>query len=251
MKLGLCYMVFDGEELLEFAAAAARSQVDHISVTYQTTSYFGNPCDSDIQRLLERLKQDGLVDEVVHFTPNLSLHPKENELNLRNLGVEMSKRAGCSHHISCDVDEFYEAHQIKYAKEQVEDYDFTMVPYLNYYKDPTYLVPNQNLFITFIHPVSNKYSSKAPVPRIEITRRLEKHDNYKIFKAEEVTMHHMSYIRKDIMKKFNNSCNKPYYDMRRFMKDFENHKVGDRVALIPDYLNRRTVLVENRFGIKF
>lgn len=41
-------MVFDGEELLEFAIKSIRNEIDHISVTYQTTSYFGNPADPEL-----------------------------------------------------------------------------------------------------------------------------------------------------------------------------------------------------------
>ena len=40
MKIGACYMVFDGEELLEFSIKSIRNSIDFISVTYQDFSYF-------------------------------------------------------------------------------------------------------------------------------------------------------------------------------------------------------------------
>lgn len=253
MKLGICYMVFDGEELLEFAASHIRNQIDHISVTYQTTSYFGNPCDPNLPNLINKLKGDKLIDEAIHYEPNLSLHPKENELKLRNLGLELSRNANCTHHISADVDEFYSSEQMKFAKETMDDSDFSMVHYINYYKEPTFLVANpKDLLITFIHPVENQYKIIEDFPfRIETTRRLSKYNKYKIFSKNEVLQHHMSYVRKDIRKKFANSCNSSYYDMKKFYSDFDKHQVGDRACLIPDYLNRRTTKVENQFNIHF
>lgn len=39
MKLGVCYMVFDGEELLKSAITSLRKEVDFVSVTWQKISY--------------------------------------------------------------------------------------------------------------------------------------------------------------------------------------------------------------------
>jgi hypothetical protein len=109
-------MVFDGEELLEFAIKAIKKNVDWVSATYQSTSYFGNPADPNLAITMHRLKEEGLVDELIHFEPDLSLEPKENELKLRNIGLEASKKAGCTHHISADVDEFLQTRAIRIRK---------------------------------------------------------------------------------------------------------------------------------------
>lgn len=257
MKLGICYMVFDGEELLEFAATSIRNQIDHISATYQTTSYFGNPSSPELQVTMERLKTMGLIDELIFFEPDLTLPPKENELKLRNIGLEASRKAGCTHHISADVDEFYKADQLEYAKKVMEgDYEFSMAPLSTYYKEPTYLVwPEQKLAVSFIHPVTNEYTKDIMQPefpfRIEITRRLRDRQKYKLFTREECVIHHMSYVRKDIRKKFKNSENGRFYKLERFYGTFDNYKLGERVCLLPEYLNRKTIQVENTFGIQF
>jgi hypothetical protein len=254
MKLGICYMVFDGEELLEFAIKSIRNQIDHIAVTYQTTSYFGNPCGPELIPTLEKLKSLGLIDELIFFEPNLSLHHKENEVALRNIGLEASQRAGCTHHISADTDDFYQADQLEYAKKVVDEgnYDFTMAPYINYYKDPTFLVtPIQNLVISFIHPVNNKYdkNNKNFPFKIEPTRKLTNHNSYKLFTLKEITIHHMSFIRKDIRKKFANNDNKNYYQVEQLITHWENYQLGGRVTLLPDQMNRKTTQVPNQFGI--
>lgn len=256
MKLGICYMVFDGHELLEFAIKSIRNQVDHISVTFQTTSYFGNPADENLVPNVKRLKSEGLIDELIFFEPNLSLHHKINELNLRNIGLQASRNAGCTHHISADVDELYKEEELAYVKTEMEsgDYDLSVSYMDTYYKDPTFLVyPVQKLLVTLIHPVSNEYEMDIPYPtfpfHMEITRRLKYHDKYRIFSKEEFTIHHMSYVRKDIRRKFDNSDNKRFYKIKKFINNFENYQLGGRVCLLPDYLNRKTIKVDNYFNI--
>lgn len=255
MRLGICYMVFDGEELLEFAARSVRGHVDHISVTYQTTSYFGNSAAPGLKETIDRLRAAGLIDEAIHFEPDLSLHPKQNELALRNVGLDASIRAGCTHHISSDVDELYDGEQMEYAKGVMAagGHDFSVVPIETYYKNPTFVVrPRQNICVTFIHPVDNRYDRVRGFPfMVEETRRFERAENVKLFTADEVVMHHMSYVRRDIRKKFNNSCNQNFYNLYQFYDTFDRYRLGERVCLLPDYRFRRTVQVENRFGIYF
>ena len=69
MKLGACYNVFDGEELLEASILSIRDSVDFIVIVYQTVSNFGYSCDKGLLPLLEGLLRKGLVQELVHYTP--------------------------------------------------------------------------------------------------------------------------------------------------------------------------------------
>lgn len=250
-------MVFDGEELLEFAIKSIRNVIDYISVTYQDVSYFGNQTDPNLLSHLENLKKQGLIDEILFYETDLSIHHKQNELNLRNLGLDASKKAGCTHHISADVDEFYKSEELKYAKKIMEEneYDFSVAYLDTYYKDPTYLIhPVQKLLVSFIHPVFNKYRMDIMYPEfpfhMETTRRFGKCDKYKIFNRDELIIHHMSYVRKDIKKKFQNSDNAQFYKIEKFIQNFNTYKLGGRVCLLPDFMNRKTIQVENIFNIK-
>lgn len=249
MKLGICYMVFDGEELLEFAIKPIRKILDHISVTYQTTSYFNNKYNP--LPILENLKEQNLIDELIYYEPNLKLQPKENELILRNIGLEISKKANCTHHISADTDEFYTTEQLEYAKNNAINYDFTMVPILTYYKQPTFQIISKNTqYISFIHPVNNNYEFNKSFPfNIDITRRLKISNNYKIFNKNEITMHHMSYIRKDMRKKIENSTNGKLYKINKFLENFNNYKPGQKVKLAPYFINEKTIITKNMFNI--
>lgn len=254
MKLGVCYMVFDGEELLEFTAKALREAVDWISVTYQTTSYFGNKTNTNLKETLNQLKANGIIDQIIFYEPNLLLHHKENELILRNIGLEASKKAGCTHHISLDVDEFFIASELNFAKKAMEEdsYDHSIVSIHTYYKEPTFLVyPDLKTKCSFIHPVDNKYDRNSKLPQhIEPTKKSTNYKKCRIFKPTEIMQHHMSYVRKDIRKKFNNSDNAQFYKLEKFYETFDNYQLGGRVCLLPDYLNRKTKKVENIFNVK-
>lgn len=253
MKLGISYMVFDGVELLEYAIKSVRSQVDFVSVVYQNVSYFGDKAEPNLEETVFRLKSNNLIDELVHYESDLTINHKINELNIRNFGLSLSKEAGCTHHISSDVDELYVSSQLEYAKEMMKnDYDYSIIPIINYYKHPTYQIfPSQQQVVSFIHSVDNMYDLTISLPfNIEITRRLKNSDNYKLFREEEVVVHHMSYVRKDIRRKLNNSSNSKFYrKLDKFIDDFNKYKLGDRVCISPDFLNRKTILVDNIFNI--
>jgi len=76
-------------------------------------------------------------------------------------------------------------------------------------------------------------------------------EKYKVFSSDEVLMHHMTYVRKNIRRKFDNSCNKNYQDIDDLCKKYDAYKLGDKVCMIPDYINHKIIKVENRFGIYF
>lgn len=254
MKLGISYQVFDGEEFIRPAVCSIRDLVHHVCVVYQTTSYFGNPAHVELESNVKSLLSDGIIDELVLYTPDLSLDYKLNELRIRNLGLQKSIDAGCTHHISADADELYDHDQLKYVMDVMDGSDFesSLVNYDVYYKKPTYLIyPSQNYRITFIHPVHVEYDMTLREPaNIEITRRL-KAKNCKVFTKEEITIHHMSYVRKDIRRKYANNSNGLLFDVEKFAAVYDKYQLGQRVMTVPDFLNRKTVEVPNRFNINF
>ena len=134
MKLGVSYNVFDAEELLEGSIRQIRDHVDYISVIYQKVSNFGNPCNESLECLLRRMKESGLVDTVVCYRP-VKTSGTRNELYKRNAGLTLSRRHGCTHHMSMDCDEYYKTNEFVSLKNRIikEGFDSSFCQMQTYY----------------------------------------------------------------------------------------------------------------------
>ena len=106
--------------------------------------------------------------------------------------------------------------------------------------------------ISFIHRIDNEYMRNKEFPfKIEETRRFKICVKPRVLTKDELTIHHMSYVRKDIRKKLHNSDNGQFYKLNKFFDNFDTYRIGDRVCLIPDFMNRKTISVPNYFNIHF
>lgn len=255
MKLGVSYNVFDGEELLEGSIKQIRSEVDYISVVYQTISNFGDTCDKNLIPLLNELKSKGLVDEIYPYFP-LSGNGHGNELNKRNIGLELSKKNGCTHHMSMDTDEYYDLDQFKYLKKIVIDGDFdsSACQMTTYYKEPIYrLEPKEEYYVSLIYKIREgvQFNIVGFPVMVDPTRRMDC-GNFKNFTRDEIEMHHMSYVRKNINKKMNNSSAKINFqnEIPKLTEYFNNWKFGKK-ALMPGRPPSEYDIIqtENKFNI--
>ena len=216
MKLGISYNVFDGEELLEQSIKSIKNKVDYISVVYQEISNFGNPSNEGLVPLLEKLKSEGLIDELYKYRPQLNSGGHHNEINKRNIGLFLSEGAGCTHHMAMDSDEFYTENQFEYLKQKMieGDLDSSACQMITYYKEPIYrLEPKEDYYVSLIFKIKKgkQYIMGHPFPvLVDPTRRMEP-GKCKIFTREEIEMHHMSYVRKDIKVKLTNSSASPNF----------------------------------------
>ena len=230
MKIGVSYNVFDGEELLEGSILCIRPHVDFISVVYQKKSNFGNDCDPELTNLLKSLQTKGLIDELFEYKPQVNRGGHFNEVMKRNLGVFLSEGAKCTHHMSMDTDEYYDEEQFKFLCKTMEegDYDSSACQLITYYKDSTYrLEPMEDYYVSLIYKLKRgkTFIAGQPFPvLVDPTRRMEP-GNCKIFTREELEMHHLSYVRKNIKTKLTNSSASP------------NFKSIDKIA---DYFNKRS-----------
>ena len=145
MILSVSINLFDGEELLEPMLRALRTEVDHVSIVYQTRSYSGNPCSPILLPILRTLVKQGLVDQLLEYkcepTPNEDRQIYEAEK--RTLGLELASRYGATHFISLDADEFLLPEAIAFAKQQVINYgyDATACKLIDYWVSPRYQIP--------------------------------------------------------------------------------------------------------------
>jgi hypothetical protein len=210
MKLGVSYNLFDGEELLEKSILSIRENVDYISVVFQMVSNLGDICNPEIKNQLIELKSKGLINDFYLYIPTLHNSPHYNEITKRNIGLELSKLNNCTHHISMDTDEFYLDKEFKFLKEEMitNDYDSSCCQMQTYYKEPIYQIfPPEEYYVSLIFKIREgiqfEYATSFPT-LVDPTRRMFP-DNCRIFSREEIQMHHFSYVRNDIRKKFNNS----------------------------------------------
>jgi hypothetical protein len=257
MKLGVSYNVFDGEELLEGSIKSIRSEVDYISVVYQTVSNFGNHCDEGLVPLLNRLKNDGLIDELFEYKPKINKGGHFNEITKRNIGLSISEGFGCTHHMAMDSDEFYTKEQFIYMKNIIEEgsYDSSACQMTTYYKEPIYrLEPKEEYYVSLIYRIkpNSQYVIGHPFPvLVDPTRRMDG-GKCKIFTKDEVEMHHMSYVRNNIEKKVRNSSAKINFEswIPEFLEYFNNWSEGDD-ALMPGKPPGRYKLIktDNKFDV--
>jgi len=248
MKLGISYLAFHGEELLEYVLRPIRHLLDFVGVVYQDKSFKGNHARPELLQTLRRLQELGLVDRLAVYQPDGALSYKENEAAARNLGLDEAIGAGCTHHITADMDEFYLPEQLAFAKSQMGGYDCSMAGMQVYFKEPTWrLTPTPKQIVPLIHEVGLRYDVRGKFPvGIDDSRRMTTM-RCRRFAPEEVTIHHMSYVRKDMREKLENTSHR--YDVQKFLAEFDKYCLGDRIQLAPDRINRRTVLVENVFHI--
>lgn len=235
LKLGISYNVFDGFELLKDSILQIREFVDYISIVYQKKSNWGNDAHPLQKVILDELLESKLVDELKLYNPNNKLTPKQNEILKRNIGLEISKNGGCTHHMSMDCDEFYTKKQFgNYVKWIEENTDKAAYSELwNYMKYPNlrYGVINKTK-VSLFAPIKpqTKFVHNFKIPYLVDPSRIMNNDNTHIFTEEFIVMHHMTTIRKDMVTKLNNASkkvNKSQKNLDDYLIMFNNLDIDD------------------------
>ena len=254
-KLGISYSVWDGEELLEQSIKQVRKTADYINVVWQKLSWYGKPCNSGLEKLLLKLKERGLIDELIFFEPDLSLNPSYNEINKRNIGLRAARRAGCTHFMTMDTDEFYDPQQFHDAYADIIERNLThtccnIVSYIT----PTIRYANyETYFVSFINKIDNgeKFTFDAFLGYrpclLDPTRKIKLRKNSRFCFLGNIVMHHMTHVRKDINKKVENSTISQTTDGAENLKKSFNSAIQN----IPQKLESgEYITVKNQFGIK-
>lgn len=254
-KLGVSYSVWDGEELLEQSIKQIRSVADYVNVVWQKLSWYGKPCSLDLEEKLLKLKADGLIDELIFFNPDLDASPSYNEINKRNVGLRAAHRAGCTHFMTMDTDEFYDTEQFRLAYADIikRNLTHTACNIINYLT-PTLRYRDYNrgyvLFISRIdrgeHFKLSCYSHHLPI-LCDPTRQIPIKRNSRFCFLSTLAMHHMKHVRKDINKKIDNStlsCSKSAHQTMKDRYILSDKEINNRISqgfYIP---------VENKFNIE-
>ena len=257
MKIGITYNLFNGEELLEGSIKSIRDNVDFIGVIYQLTSNHGDSASDGLLKTLTDLVNDGLIDAIKQYTPQLGNHPKNNELNKRNIGLDLAKSYDCDYHMSMDSDEFYTDEQFKYMIKTIVDggYDMGVCQMCSYYKTPEYrLSPNEDYYVSVLHRIDDdtKFSMNYPCSVVVDPTRKTNFKKMKIFSRDEIEMHHMTYVRNDMRSKLNNAGARVIYNqfIEKIINHFENWEYPQQAMLAGNELRYFDVIkVPNQFQI--
>lgn len=242
MILGASYTVWDGEELLEYSIKSIRKNVDYIAVVWQKISNHGEACNEGLEPLLNDLVKQGLVDELYMYNPDIANTGGENaslnETNKRNIGLELCRKRGCTHHLTIDTDEFYADEQFRFMKDEMErgNYGTGYCQHLQYYRDSIYQLkyPEQE-YVATIEKIneSTRYVYDIPcVVAIDPTRKTNNVRDglpYRIFTRGECQMHHLSFVRKDIKKKLWNHSSRRFFtedSVDRIAEYYKNWQPG-------------------------
>ena len=267
-KLGIAYNVFDGEELLPYSLQCVRDTAHYIVVVYQTTSNFGNT-NEKLLPLLEQLKSQNLIDELVEYSPSLELVDEWgnkvhnvgsiNEQRKRNIGLEKCLDNECGVFSSMDTDEMYLFEDYSKALKDFIDggFDSSFCQMQTYYKRPDMIVtPPETYFV----PLFYKTSGRRSKLRFEFIQdyqvkcdgtRMIRAGFPKMFTRDEIEMHHFSYVRNTLDSKVaNSSAQMGKREKEMVVTHFNNWKHGDKGIFLGNQIFN-LVESQNHFGIKF
>ena len=257
-RFSVSYNVFDGVELLEDSINHIRGVVDHISIVFQSRSYWGNQLSQKEIDIVYDLKEKGLVDDLEIYENNNKIPIHQNQLNKRNLGIQLAKLNGCTHYMTVDCDEFYVTSEfqmlVDYHKENPEHISY--LPLIAYYKDTKYMINpvgymDGDLYVSGFFPVKYGLIMNYPLNiKVDPTRKVGIKDVslLKLFRKFEIKMHHLSYVRADIFQKVNNAPSKLRYGDRpdffnQIVDCYNNYEI-DGVALSADRKQYEIIEVE-------
>ena len=148
-KLGLGIVAFDDTLHLRNITSEIRDLCDMIVVCLQKESYHGVPIDVRIESDIYKLKDEGLVDDVIWFAPSVEYDlskpeaPRIMETNKRNFIIDFLSENGCDYAHIIDSDEFYDHDDYQNAKNVLiehPDINVTYCEYINYYRDYRHLL---------------------------------------------------------------------------------------------------------------
>ena len=247
-KLGLAINAFEGTEHLYNIISEIRDLVDLVVVGLQKKSYLGNPIDMTDVKEIEKLKEEGLIDNVMWITTDDKKFSRVQECEKRNQMIDFLEAEGCTHQIVIDSDEFYTHNSFQRARDYVYDNDIEIsyCRYLNYFGSgktddyKTYLVYpfHDGNFVPFVSKIKYRFRWQTrdfakpsdPTRRYErpkVFKRDEKGEilknntgnpiidhylvDYYEFKWNELKMHHFSWIRNDIRKKMRDWSSRVYF----------------------------------------
>lgn len=242
-SIGLGIVIFEGSEHLRNIISELKEDLSYVVIALQDVSYHGQKISETDRQECYRLKDEGLVDEVIEVELDPTKEARIQETDKRNLLTEHIEKHGCSHALIIDSDEYYTRKSFERAVKEIDehDYEITYCQYINYYHDYLhYLVypfgENGGQYCPFVTKVKYRNFFECqdfPYPSDPTRRYVRPYDridrikdpvsgriierkhylvDYHIFEWNVVKMHHFSWLRENIRKKLNAWSSKKCFD---------------------------------------
>lgn len=273
--IGLGIVCFEGSELLYNAISEIKDFLSYVVIALQDVSYHGQKISETDKAECYRLKDIGLVDDIIEVKLDTTKEARLQETEKRNLLTETIQQHGCSHALIMDSDEYYTHKSFERAVKEIDenDYEITYCQYINYYHDyEHYLVYpfSQGMYCPFVTKVKYRNAFECfdfTLPSDPTRRYVRPYDridkvtdprtgkvyekkhytvDYHIFDWNTIKMHHLSWLRQNIRKKLNawssKKCFKDYEDLIDKAVDrfdyFDDSNINEPVNLLfntPDH----------------
>ncbi len=187
----------------------------------------------------------------INYIPDLNISAQKNEENKRNIGLEKAKELECTHFLCMDCDEYYEPKEFEHHKNLIlnGNFDASACRLFTYYKKPTIqLTPLEEYYVPFIHkiyPETKLCFDKSYPAFVDPTRRTNTHKSF--LKIETPIMHHFSFVRKDIERKWRNSSSaQAFPNVKQLKEDFDNFEKTGKMVFFKEFSYKE---VPNLFNI--
>lgn len=237
--LAAIYNVWDGEELLVGSMRSIKDCVDLFIIVWQDESNFGG-----IHNPMNNLSVEEMNSEFnIHWCKYL---PRKvgrfDEVEKRNMGIEIAKGHGCTHFILMDCDEYYLPNDFRIGVDAFKKShkDGSVVRLYTYFGDATLRQEMlDNYYVPFIHRLHHDTrAGKDTYPfYVDPTRRINTKDVIEI----PVIMQHYSWVRRNILRKAANSSARDNIAKSSLLREYsiarEGLKVngGNLLIKVPDY----------------
>lgn len=240
----------DTVEILPFCINNLSQVVNKIIVVYSEISNKGVKDDRITELVFSKLPC-----QWVNLEPELSMTSHDNETRKRNFGLKLAKEQGFTHFLIADADEFY--HQDEFLREK------TIMEEMNlnglvcrvkvYIKKPT-LQCDDHTLVPFIQKLyhNSQVGSFKHYPfnmdnegnvHIDPTRRVNCFDRIQM---SPMYMHHLSYVRKDIDLKIDNSS----ANLKRSRQVIHDELRDAKPGYVSKLYHKELIEVPNYFNIQ-
>jgi hypothetical protein len=200
MKLGVSYGVFSGLELLKPSIQNIRRFASHLVVVWSPISSTGEPAVDYMKPLLDDLVNSGLVDELIEFHPRIVSNPTHMQDNCRmkrEIGRLACMKAGCTHHLIRDCDEFHEPEQFESMLDFFPTVDCTLSRIREYVDHPLRRLKQMtNLYVPAVQNIEKKLFKTNPFGvTVDMGRTISGVESFRLLLPNQLVMHHYTFVR--------------------------------------------------------